>query len=62
MTDPAATLIRRLGLLPHPEGAPDGLLHPGMPADVTIVTGSRTPLGYLLRPLQTSLRRAMRER
>lgn len=36
-------------------------LYPGMPAEVIIVTGERTPLDYLLQPLRTSFRRALRE-
>jgi multidrug efflux pump subunit AcrA (membrane-fusion protein) len=34
-------------------------LSPGMPADVTIVTGERTMLQYLLDPLARSLRSAL---
>ena len=36
-------------------------LQPGMPAEVMIVTGKRTPLDYLIKPLVTSFRRALRE-
>ncbi len=36
-------------------------LHPGMQAEVMIVTGSRTALDYLLEPLVLSLNRAFRE-
>ena len=36
-------------------------LHPGMPAEVIIVTGERTPLEYLMRPLLDSFARAFRE-
>lgn len=36
-------------------------LHPGMQAEVMIVTGSRTPLDYLLEPLTGSINRAFRE-
>jgi hypothetical protein len=36
-------------------------LYPGMPAEVMIVTGSRTTLDYLLRPITSSLRRSMKE-
>jgi HlyD family secretion protein len=36
-------------------------LTPGMPAEVYIMTGERTALDYLLRPLYDSLRRAFRE-
>ena len=34
---------------------------PGMPADVMIVTGERTLLAYLLRPITAALRRGLRE-
>ena len=36
-------------------------LVPGMPAEVMIVTGSSTPLEYLLKPILTSFGRALRE-
>ncbi|MFP4125560.1 MAG: HlyD family type I secretion periplasmic adaptor subunit [Alphaproteobacteria bacterium] len=36
-------------------------LVPGMPAEVFINTGSRTPLDYLLEPLRDSFQRAFRE-
>ncbi len=36
-------------------------LQPGMPCDVMIKTGQRTPLDYLTRPLIESFRRAWRE-
>jgi hypothetical protein len=36
-------------------------LAPGMPAEVLIVTGERTLLDYLLRPLADTLRRGLRE-
>ncbi|MBN2885566.1 MAG: HlyD family type I secretion periplasmic adaptor subunit [Chromatiaceae bacterium] len=36
-------------------------LLPGMPAEVIIVTGERTVLSYLLRPLTDALARSMRE-
>ena len=36
-------------------------LYPGMQAEVMIVTGERTPLDYLLRPILSSLNRAFRE-
>ena len=36
-------------------------LYPGIKADVMIVTGAQTPLEYLVRPITTSLNRAMRE-
>ena len=36
-------------------------LQPGMPAEVMIVTGKRTPLDYLLKPIVQSFGRALRE-
>lgn len=36
-------------------------LVPGMPVEVYIKTGSRTPLAYFLQPLRDSFRRAMKE-
>lgn len=36
-------------------------LYPGMQAEVMIVTGSRTPMDYLLEPLTNSINRAFRE-
>jgi HlyD family type I secretion membrane fusion protein len=36
-------------------------LQPGMPADVFIKTGARTPLNYLLKPLNDSISHAWRE-
>ena len=40
----------------------DVRLVPGMPVEVAIGTGSRTMLEYLLDPVQSVLRRGMRER
>jgi multidrug efflux pump subunit AcrA (membrane-fusion protein) len=42
--------------------APNVRLSPGMPADVAIVTSSRTILDYLIGPLTESMRASMRER
>ncbi|MFN3869534.1 MAG: HlyD family efflux transporter periplasmic adaptor subunit, partial [Hyphomicrobiaceae bacterium] len=39
-----------------------GALQPGMPVDIMINTGTQTPLGYLVKPLQDGLARTMRER
>ena len=36
-------------------------LYPGMQAEVIIITGSRTPMDYLLEPLVESINRAFRE-
>ena len=40
----------------------EDLLVPGLPAEIYIQTGSRTPLSYFLKPLTDSLSRAFRER
>ena len=45
---------------PYPDDS--GLdLYPGMQAEVMIVTGTHTPLDYLLRPALQSFDRALRE-
>lgn len=44
--------IQRLG---------DRQLQPGMPADVLIKVGERTPLDYLMQPITDSMRKAWRE-
>lgn len=36
-------------------------LQPGMPAEILIKTGSRTPLAYLVQPLLDSMHKALRE-
>ena len=46
---------------PDQPGLSDLELVPGMPADVMIVSGARTPLDYLLKPIVASLGRALRE-
>ncbi len=40
----------------------EDLLVPGLPAEVYIQTGSRSPLSYFLKPLTDSFARAFRER
>jgi hypothetical protein len=47
------TEVRRLGELK---------LVPGMPAEVFVQTGERTPLQYLLKPLREQIARTFRER
>lgn len=37
------------------------ILQPGMPVEVMIRTGARTPLSFLLQPIEDSMRRAWRE-
>ena len=51
----------RVALQPESGTAGPQRLRPGMPVEVLIVTGSRTPLQYLLRPLAATFRRALRE-
>lgn len=43
------------------EALDGGELSPGMPAQVMILTGRRTPLDYLVSPVTDSMRRAFRE-
>ncbi|MCE7997258.1 MAG: HlyD family type I secretion periplasmic adaptor subunit [Rhodobiaceae bacterium] len=42
------------------ETSQDLTLHPGMPAELLIVTGERTMLSYLMQPFTESMRRAFR--
>ena len=51
----------RIALDPDQPGLSSLALVPGMPAEVMIVTGSRTPIDYLLTPIVESLGRALRE-
>ena len=44
------------------ERLPDVRLVPGMPVQVMVRLGERTPLAFLLDPLQRSMHRALRER
>ena len=44
------------------ERLPDIRLVPGMPVQVMVKTGERTPLSYLIDPIQRSMHRALRER
>ena len=54
--------LARVELGKDPAEVLDGAwLYPGMPAEVMIVTGTRTALDYLLRPITRSLNRAFRE-
>lgn len=52
----ARILIHDLSELPR-----DAELHPGMPAEVMIITGEQTAIEYLTEPIRLSLRRAMKE-
>ena len=51
----------RIALDPDQPGLASLALVPGMPAEVMIVTGARTPVDYLLKPIVDSLGRALRE-
>ncbi len=51
----------RVALDPGQPELADLKLQPGMPAEVMIVTGKRTALDYLLKPIVTSFTRALRE-
>ena len=51
----------RIALDPEQSALRGLVLQPGMPAEVMIVTGKRTPLDYLLNPIVNSLGRALRE-
>jgi membrane fusion protein, type I secretion system len=44
------------------ERLPDVHLVPGMPVQVMVKVGERTPLSYLIDPIQRSMHRALRER
>jgi RND family efflux transporter MFP subunit len=58
----AAYYLARVQLTQKPsEIDPAIKLYPGMPAEVIIVTGQRTLLGYLAAPISRSFRRALRE-
>lgn len=53
--------LARVALDPSQPELGDLKLQPGMPAEVMIVTGERTPLDYLLKPIATSFGRALHE-
>lgn len=44
-----------------PEHTGDLLLYPGMPAEVYLLTGEQTALTYLLKPIESALRRGLLE-
>ena len=57
-----AYYLARIELVEDPAEVLDGAsLYPGMQADVMIVTGERTALEYLIRPISRSFDRAFRE-
>ena len=52
--------LARIELVGDPSAALGGAsIHPGMQSEVMIVTGQRTALSYLLRPVTRSLNRAL---
>ena len=51
----------RITLDPQQSNLTDLDLQPGMPAEVMIITGERTALDYLLKPIVASFRRSLRE-
>jgi HlyD family type I secretion membrane fusion protein len=65
ISDTASGQSYYLAVVEVPPGEAEKLqglaLVPGMPAEVFIQTGARTPLGYLLKPLTDSFSRAWRE-
>ena len=65
LTDPTTNMpyyLARIQVSPEEMATLKGLeLIPGMPADVMIVTGERTVLDYMLRPLLDALARSFKE-
>jgi len=65
LTDPTTNMpyyLARIQISPEEMATLKGLeLIPGMPADVMIVTGERTVLDYMLRPLLDALARSFKE-
>lgn len=57
----AAFYEARIGLDPGQPALAALKLQPGMPAEVMIVTGKRTALDYLIKPIVASFRRSLRE-
>lgn len=54
--------LARIELLEDPSKALGGAsIHPGMQSEVMIVTGQRTALSYILRPVTRSLNRALKD-
>lgn len=54
--------LARIELLEDPRQALNGgAIHPGMQTEVMIVTGQRTALSYILRPVTRSLNRALKD-
>ena len=57
----AAFYEARIALDPGQPALANLKLQPGMPAEVMIVTGKRTALDYLIKPIVASFRRSLRE-
>lgn len=51
----------RISIDPVQPGLSELVLYPGMPAEAMIITGRRTALQYLIKPISSSMGRAMRE-
>lgn len=52
----------QIAMPPGQLAALDGMLVPGMPAEVFIATGARTAMSYPVKPLTDQFQRAFRER
>lgn len=65
LTDPATGAVYYSALIEilDEEGVASlpGPIYPGMPAEVLIVTGARTPLSYIVEPVRRVLDRGLRE-
>ena len=53
--------LARVALTDGQDGLDELKLYPGMPVEVMVVTGSRTVVEYMLKPIRDSLNRALRE-
>ena len=59
---PEGYYLARIGLPASTQASLNGVtLHPGMQAEVMIVTGANTALGYFMKPIAESFNRAFRE-
>lgn len=62
-TDPARGLAYYLAQIEiDPQQVPNLTLQPGMPAEVHIVTGERTALDYIMKPIRDQIQRGMLEK
>jgi HlyD family type I secretion membrane fusion protein len=63
LTDPARGVAYYVAQIEiNPGQLPTLALQPGMPAEVYIVTGQRTALAYVVKPIREQIRRGMLER